>query len=157
MPNKRTACPRHEVFTFCWVLLSLFFLPPLADPPSLCGGGQSTGRNEGLGRRPEQKERNTVAWSLTVCMCRTKEVMWTAEWRKLRIEQGNDWSRTHLVEREGRSSHVTSDGESEGSLSLQPGVKGNMFPTNTQRKRLTGLSQQGRCMEGAEGVSREQK
>jgi len=33
------------------------------------------------------------------------------------------------------------------------GVKSNMFPTNTERKRLTGLSQQGRNMEGAEGVS----
>ncbi len=37
------------------------------------------------------------------------------------------------------------------------GVKDNMFPTNIERKRLTGLSQQGRNMEGAWGGPLENK
>ncbi|KAL1247194.1 hypothetical protein QQF64_022570 [Cirrhinus molitorella] len=59
--QKNSLSSTRGVYILLGSPFSLFFLPPSADPPSLCGGGQSTGRNEGLGHRPEQKERNTVA------------------------------------------------------------------------------------------------
>lgn len=152
----RTACPRLEVFTFCWALLSFSFscLPFSTSPnrPSLALWRRTIHWKErGTWPQTRAERENTVARSLTECMCRTKEVTWPADWiwgmNRAMIDQDHTWWR----EREGVclscSSHMTSDGR----VGVQPGGQGQHVPNKHGEKTINRTFAAGEKYGGSRG------
>lgn len=140
MPSIRTDCPRNEVFTFWRALQSLSLsLTPPSDSPSLCEGGQSRGSwLQSRSKTQREKYCSTKSDSVHVQNKRGHMTNGTAEWTEQSIAPDvRDWCITLIWRR--MVWKVTS---------LSPWeVKGNMFPTKMEEKRLAGLSQRERKME----------
>jgi len=131
----RTACPRLEVFTFCWALLSLSFfcLPFSTSPncPSLALWRRTTHwkeRGTWPQTRPEREKYCGVKFDRVHVQNKRGHM---TSGLNLRDEQGNDWSGSHLVE--SVFEHTWRQKERVG---VRPGGQGQHVPNKHREKTI---------------------